>query len=118
MTHQIVQNLRYKLQRRVRRLNSIDWQMFIPALQQFWAFFDANPTYSGISEYLSARHPDVLSIVNKIFEGAALVGKTEEESAAIGQGVLRIRKRCGVWSCSTTRSGSRSSAPPASWSRP
>jgi hypothetical protein len=89
MDPEFVQNLRYKLQKRVRRLNSVDWQMFIPALRQFWRFFDANAVYSGIAELLMAGFPELSNDVNRILAGANLVGDTEEEAAAIGYAVLR-----------------------------
>jgi hypothetical protein len=86
---QIVQNLRYKLQKRVRRLNSVSQELFASALVQFWAFFDANPTYYGIAELLSRRYPEVPKELDRMFAGEAVVGATEEESAAIGLGMLR-----------------------------
>lgn len=90
MNPQIIQNLRYKLQKRVRRLNSVDVEMFIPALRQFWVFFESNPTYTGVVELLSAQFPEMSRTIERISEGGeALVGSTEEESAAIGIGVLR-----------------------------
>ncbi len=89
MEPQIVQNLRYKLQKRVRRLNSVDHQMFLSALRQFWCFFDKNPTYVGIAELLIARFPDLPNIVNRIYSGEGLTGDSEEEAAAIGYSVLR-----------------------------
>ena len=90
MDPQIIQNLRYKLQKRVRRLNSVSaTSMFITTLRQFWAFFDSNPTYVGIAELLSAQFPKVPGIVDQIFGGEGIVGNTEEESAAIGHLALR-----------------------------
>ncbi len=89
MDPQVVQNLRYKLQKRVRRLNSVEPQLFIPALRQFWAFFDQNPTYSGIARTLSLRYPEIVGIVDRIFSGEGRLGENEEEAAALGQSVLR-----------------------------
>lgn len=89
MDPEFVQNLRYKLQKRVRRLNSVEWQMFTPALRQFWRFFDGNPVYSAIAELLIAGFPELSSDVNRIIAGENLVGATEEEAAAIGYALLR-----------------------------
>ena len=89
MDPEFVQNLRYKLQKRVRRLNSVEWQMFIPALRQFWRFFDGNAVYSGIAELLIVGFPELSDDVKRIMAGEGLVGDTEEEAAAIGYAVLR-----------------------------
>lgn len=89
MNPQIIQNLRYKLQKRVRRLNSVRKDMFVHALRQFLTFFDSNPTYIGIAESLSAQFPNVSHEINRILNGDQIVGRIEEESAAIGYGVLR-----------------------------
>lgn len=91
MEPQIIQNLRYKLQKRIRRLSSVDQGFFIPTLQQFWAFFDSNPTYSGIAEQLSISFPALSNpdIVNEIISNGGEVGNSEEAAAALGYGVLR-----------------------------
>lgn len=89
MHPEFVQNLRYKLQKRVRRLNSVEWQMFIPALRQFWRFFDGNPVYSAIAELLIVGFPELSNDVKRIMGGEGLVGGTEEEAAAIGYALLR-----------------------------
>ncbi len=89
MDPQFVQNLRYKLQKRIRRLNSVDWQMFLPALGQFWRFFDGNSVYSGTAELLTAGFPELSNHVERIIAGEGYVGDTEEEAAAIGYALLR-----------------------------
>src|SRR6266702_7239480 len=99
MNPQILQNLRYKLQKRVRRLSSVEPKMFIPTLRQFWVFFDSHPLLAGIAESLSARVPGCADLVKRIFGNEALVGSTEEEAAAIGLGVLRQLSQgdVGTW---------------------
>jgi hypothetical protein len=89
MDPEFVQNLRYKLQRRVRRLNSVSSSMFPNALRQFWVFFDSSPTLVGIADLLAAQYPELNQDVDRIYKGEGLVGGTEEESAALGYGVLR-----------------------------
>lgn len=89
MEPQIIQNLRYKLQKRVRRLNSVRPDMFIMGLRQFWVFFEKNQTYSGIMQLLLAKFPDLTQDVEKIFDGQNIIGETEEESAALGYSVLK-----------------------------
>ena len=89
MDPQIIQNLRYKLQKRVRRLNSVSKEIFVQTLRQFLAFFDSNPTYIGIAESLSAQFPNASIDINRISNGEPLVCHTEEKSAAIGHAVLK-----------------------------
>lgn len=84
-----VQNLRYKLQKRVGRLKSVEPGIFPVTLAQFWRFFDRQPTFVGILEELLAQFPDIGEEVDQIFKGQALHGETEGEAAAIGHGVLR-----------------------------
>lgn len=90
MDPQYIQNLRYKLQKRVRRLNSVtSFTMFSTNLRQFWLFFDNNQTYKGIIESLLAQFPDVESDIDRIVAGESLVGTSEEESAVMGYSMLR-----------------------------
>jgi hypothetical protein len=89
MDPQIIQNIRYKLQKRIRRLNSVGISMFIPALRQFWVFFDSNPIFSGIIEPLISRFPELDGDAGKIFNGGGLVAGTEEEAAALGYAIIR-----------------------------
>jgi len=89
MDPQLVQNLRYKLQKRVRRLNSVGVDIFAPTLRQFWTFFDERPMYSGVARSLMFRFPNASKTMERILAGEALVGASEEESAAIGHEILR-----------------------------
>lgn len=89
MNPQIIQNLRYKLQKRICRLNSVNKDMFVHALRQFLAFFDSNPTYIGIVESLSRKFPNTDNDINRIINGDQIMSKTEEESAAIGYSILK-----------------------------
>jgi hypothetical protein len=89
MDPQIIQNIRYKLQKRIRKLNSVDVEMFVPALRQFWVFFDGSKILSGIIEPLVSQFPELVDDVERISKGECLVGKTEEEAAALGYLFLR-----------------------------
>jgi hypothetical protein len=90
MDPRIIQNLRYKLQKRVSRLHAIDTDNgFIFTLPQFWRFFDRQPIFIGIIQELLTQFPDIERDVDRIFAGEALYGETEEEAAALGYKVLR-----------------------------
>lgn len=90
MNSDVVQNLRYKLQKRVRRLNSMSNDLFCNGLAQFWAFFRSHPTLVGIMDDLEARWPSAKEDAAKVVAGTeALFGETEEEQSAISLHVLR-----------------------------
>jgi hypothetical protein len=84
-----LQNVRYKLQKRYRRLNEANHEQYLYALVRFWAFFDQEPILRGVAEELSAGCAEAGASVERIFKRELLEGSTEEESAAIGYGVLR-----------------------------
>ena len=89
MGPEIIQNLRYRLEKRVRRLNSVEWRRFIPELRRFWRFFDGNPTYCGITDLLANSVPEYSKDVQRIVSGERLEAETEEATAALGYGTLR-----------------------------
>ena len=85
-----VQAIRYKLQKRARRLNSADYQHFPMLLRVFFHYFDNSPILSGVRDELMARavEQDIPATVDRILKGEALYGTTEAESAAMGYHVL------------------------------
>lgn len=89
MNHEYVQNLRYKLQKRVRRLNSAGSEFLHPTLKQFWAFIQSHPTLVGILDDLSHRCPSAEKDAEAIFADQTVIGKTDSEHAAISLSVLR-----------------------------
>jgi hypothetical protein len=84
-----LQNLRYKLQKRVRRLHQADCEQFQVALRHFWAYFDGSPLFQAIAADLVSRCPEAEAAAASIFEGTYMVGCDEREQAAIGYRVLR-----------------------------
>ena len=104
-----VQHMRYKLQKRMSRLNSVPFTVFDMTLRQFWRFFDGHPTYLGVAEELMARFPEIQQDVGRILAGEALHGETEEEAAALGYAVLRrIAEDDAVSTLNLAYSGARS----------
>lgn len=92
MDSNYIQNIRYKLQKRVRRLNSTDYQIFHFTLKQFWGFLNENEVFTGIMDSIEAQYPQVNKEVDKIFsKKQGLVFDTEQENAAACYFVL---KRC------------------------
>ena len=85
-----IQNLRYKLQKRVRKLNSMQWEYFHLGLIQFWKFLLSHSVFKGILEDLERRSAsselDADKIVN---EKANLFGEDEDESVALAYFVIK-----------------------------
>lgn len=87
-----LQLIRYKLQKRVRRLNSTEHQIFHYTLRQFWGFLQSQPLLMGVMAYLETTKFQVNEDVERIFTGKeAMVFDNEEENAAACYFVL---KRC------------------------
>lgn len=83
MNSEHIQNLRYKLQKRVRRLNSTsDHQLFHYALKQFWSFLKSYPVFVDILEDLQRRSPASEAAADKIIGSEGQVFDSEIESAA------------------------------------
>jgi hypothetical protein len=90
METQYLQALRYKLQRRIRRLNGADTNQFLFVLKQFWRYFDGVPILGAVAAELVARVPDWNDSVERAFQArTAMFGEDEAEGAAIGYGILR-----------------------------
>ncbi len=91
MQDRLVQAIRYKLQKRVRRLNSVGFQQFPFALRQILQFVESHPLLAGVRDELIVRaKPDKPEeSADRIMKGEGLFGTTETETAAIGYVCLR-----------------------------
>ena len=89
MNGEYIQNLRYKLQRRVRRLNSMGHPVFHFLLKQFWGFLKSYPVFIGILEDLEHRCSEMESKSVEIIGGKALVFGDEMENAAVSYFVIK-----------------------------
>jgi hypothetical protein len=56
MNSQYIQNIRYKLQKRFRKINSCDYTLFHNYLNQFFCFLNDNPLLKGIIDDLTLRY--------------------------------------------------------------
>lgn len=92
MDKDYIQNVRYKLQKRVRRVNSSEFQVFHYVLKQLWGFLHDQPLFLGIMQELSLKADRVADDVEKIFSGRnAIVFDSEEENVVAAYLVI---KRC------------------------
>jgi hypothetical protein len=89
MYFQITNNLRYLLKKRIDKFNTRKNEKFFTHLTYFWQFIDSQPTYLGIIESLITKYPDLDQDIERILRGEALVGNSEEYSAAMGYAILR-----------------------------
>lgn len=87
-----LQLLRYKLQKRVRRLNSAEYQVFHYMLKQFWGFLQSQPLITGVMDHLESTMSRINEEVEPIFsQQSGIVFEKEIENAAACYFVL---KRC------------------------
>lgn len=96
MNAQVIQNLRYKLQKRIRRLNSADVEVFLPILYQFWAYYDNEPMLRSVMENTLVGYPEISKTVADFYDGTVNIGETEEESALISYKILRSLENEGL----------------------
>jgi len=87
MDAEFIQSLRYKLQRRVRRLNSIDFKSFHFSLKQFLGFIQKSYVILGIIEDLKARCPEQNQEIEPLFsesnrDGGLLWSDEDKHAAA------------------------------------
>jgi hypothetical protein len=90
MDSQIIQDLRSKLEKRIKRLNSVEMDFFLPILKQFWAFFDDHPIYRSLGDVLSASYPEAKAIAKSVLNGENQFSEIEGENAAMSYHVLRL----------------------------
>ncbi len=85
-----IQNLRYKLQKRVRKLNSTGFEVFHNLLKQFWGFLTNYEIFVGILDDLEHRCQTAKEDADKIVDDQeSLLGENELESAAISYFVIK-----------------------------
>lgn len=87
-----LQTIRYKLQKRIRRLYSAKWEQFVPYLRQFFAYFNSTPILCSVRDDLIIRGEkyNVKDTIEKILSGRErLYGENEEEAAAMGYEMLQ-----------------------------
>jgi hypothetical protein len=88
MDSEYLQNLRYKLQKRVKKLNSTGIEVFHGSIISFWGFLQNHPILAGILEDLGHRCPE--KEAQKIFENSkGSIFHTELENAALSYFVIK-----------------------------
>jgi hypothetical protein len=99
MDSDYIQHIRYKLQKRLKRLNSADFQAFHWVLLQTWGFLQENEVTKSILDDIEFRFPQVEQDADKILSGQIQVGLSESENDAICYWVVKkcvLSKENGV----------------------
>src|SRR5258706_10323511 len=93
MDSDYIQNVRYKLQKRLKRLNAADFQSFHWTLLQTWGFLQENEIVKGILDDLEQRSTAYEECADKTMAGEPQVGFTESENDGI---CYWITKKCAA----------------------
>lgn len=85
----VVQQLRYKLQKRVRKVNSAGFQTFHFSLKRFWKFLHNNEVFVGVLEQASTLVSAGKDDAERIMKGEALQGENEDEEVCLAYWTIR-----------------------------
>jgi len=89
MDSDYLQFIRYKLQKRLKRLSAADYLGFHTALFQTWGFLEANEVIKGVLDDLAIRQDDAEATAERILAGENLVGSNENEQVCMNYWVIR-----------------------------
>ncbi len=83
MDSEYIQFIRYKLQKRLKRLNTSDHQSFRFTMAQVWSFLQQNELTKGILDDLELRSQNLENFGDETLSGNPQVGTTESENDSI-----------------------------------
>jgi hypothetical protein len=89
MDTSVLQTLRYKLQKRLKRINTADFQIFHSIVVQTFIFLAENPVVRGILDDLERRVPTAAKDSEQLFAGNLLTGENELEHIALCYALLK-----------------------------
>jgi hypothetical protein len=93
MDSDYIQFIRYKLQKRLKRLNSADFQSFHFTLVHSWGFLQSNEITKGILDDLERRSPESEADADKTLGGTPQIGTSEQENDGLCYWVV---KKCAL----------------------
>lgn len=97
MDSDYIQHVRYKLQKRLKHLNTADFQAFHFVLLRVWGFLQDNEITKGILDDLAQRCATAEAEADKTLAGEPQVGTTESDNDAICYWVVQ---KCAISSVS------------------
>jgi len=80
MDSNYLQQQRFLLQKKVKRLNSCDFRLFHSLFVQFWGYLRSHPLYAGVLAKLSAEAPTYAAEVKATLKGSFSVWGAEREA--------------------------------------
>lgn len=89
MDSDAIQNIRYKLQKRLKRLNTVDHRIFHNTLKQSWGFLQQNSVTKGILDDLERHSTLQESHADSTVSGRPQVGTSEAENDGICYWVVK-----------------------------
>lgn len=89
MNTDLVQRLRYKLQKRVRKVNSAGFETFHFSLKRFWNFLHDSDVFMGVLEQAASLAKAAKADAERIINGEALHGENEDEEVSLAYWVIR-----------------------------
>lgn len=89
MDSNLVQRYRYKLQRRVRRLNAAGCQMFHFSLCRFWVWLNEHEIFRAILEQASGLSENAEQAAKYVLSGNVIPCENEGDEVAISYWVLK-----------------------------
>ncbi len=84
-----MQALRYKLQKRLKRVNTADFQIYHSIVVQTFKFLRENPVVRGILDDLERRVPSVAADSERLFNGELITGEDEIEHIALAYALIK-----------------------------
>ncbi len=88
MDSNYLQQQRFLLQKKVKRLNSCDYKLFHSLFVQFWGYLHSHPLYAGVLAKLAAEAPPYVEEVAATRQGAVCLWESEQETAHFNFRVL------------------------------
>lgn len=95
MDTNVLQTLRYKLQKRLKRVRTADIQIFQSIVVQTMLFLHEVPAVRGILEDLERRVPSAEVDSETLFNGTLLTGDNEREHVALAYALLKRTAAAG-----------------------
>jgi len=93
MDSNYLQQQRFLLQKKVKRLNSCDYKVFHSLFVQFWGYLRSHTLYAGVLAQLAAEAPQYEQEVESVSKGDLIVFESEKEAIHFN---FRIMEYCAA----------------------
>lgn len=93
MDSNYLQQQRFLLQKKVKRLNSCDYKLFHSLFVQFWGYLRSHPLYAGVLAQLAAEAPQFVQEMEAVSNGELFVFESEKENIQFN---FRLMEYCAA----------------------